>query len=231
MADNTGKGILKSTAEVVATTSTILVAGKTIASVIDSTATSLKDLYEEKNIVKTQDDIQTGELIKEETTTSGPSVLKKIIKEPIVQTSEYISVKEEINNTEIEGNSVEDTISEEGQVEIISTESPYEETNGITEDIISTEENLTFEEEDIIPEVEILDREEDIWSNETDMPNPDVDDWLKNGIYDGAYGEKLPPADVFVNNGKYGVTLEELDPREEDVNLIDIKDFTDISKW
>lgn len=45
--DNNKKSALKSTAEVVATTSTILVAGKTIASVIESTATSVKDMYAE----------------------------------------------------------------------------------------------------------------------------------------------------------------------------------------
>ena len=45
--DNNKKSALKSTAEVVATTSTILVAGKTIATVVDSTATSVKDMYAE----------------------------------------------------------------------------------------------------------------------------------------------------------------------------------------
>lgn len=62
MANNTDKkGALKATAEVVATTSTILVASKTIASVIDSTASSVKDMYAEDISAQESSDVVSEE--------------------------------------------------------------------------------------------------------------------------------------------------------------------------
>lgn len=60
--DNNKKSALKSTAEVVATTSTILVAGKTIATVVDSTATSVKDMYAEIKTATSTSDAEKQEV-------------------------------------------------------------------------------------------------------------------------------------------------------------------------
>lgn len=155
MASNTAKNILKSAAEVVANTSTILVAGKAIASVIGSTATSVKDIYEEKTaeniheekvVEDVPDDIQTGELIKEETTVSEPLVHKETTGNSTMQVHEHISVKEESDKMVVTNATDENIIEKEELLEIVSTE-PLEEEAEIEPEVdVLPEENFPAEE-------------------------------------------------------------------------------------
>lgn len=158
MADNTGKGMLKSTAEVVATTSTILVAGKTIASVIDSTASSVKGLYAaESASVQEAEDVVSTEIPHDNKTNINVQNTKShetVIHKSAIQgnhKNEHDNVKDELYNIKEAGNEdivcepIEE-ITDNDDVSILSTE-PLD--GDIPQEVVSgecgiVEENLLF---------------------------------------------------------------------------------------
>lgn len=163
--DNNKKSALKSTAEVVATTSTILVAGKTIATVVDSTATSVKDMYAEiKSDNKPQEQAAEGVLISEakKEIISDATIQNEIVKKTIEAVknntpkpaetsepaSEYVEeITEDSQNTEIAST---EPLNEEP--EIISTE-PLDEEQLIVSNDTPSEQSM---EEPQVEETEIV---------------------------------------------------------------------------
>lgn len=203
MANNTEKkGALKSTAEVVATTSTILVAGKTIASVVESTAKSVKDILAQ-NI---NDDIM------QEPTTETLSTKEEneLISEATTQNDMTNRVVESLtrnNNTQQKEEQAPisepvEEIKDNSDITIVSTEP-------LTEDI---RQDLLTEDPDSepiidIPESELLTEELQVESHEIEST-----------------GEDLTINELPDETGYYGPNIDDLlsvDSNEP----FDIKDF------
>lgn len=146
--DNNKKSALKSTAEVVATTSTILVAGKTIATVVDSTATSVKDMYAEiKSDNKPQEQAAEGVLISE--------AKKEIISDATIQNEIVKKTIEAVKNntpkpaetSEPASEYVEEITEDSQNTEIASTEPLNEEPEIISTEPLDDEQQIAFEDE------------------------------------------------------------------------------------
>lgn len=150
--DNNKKSALKSTAEVVATTSTILVAGKTIATVVDSTATSVKDMYAEMKTATSASDIEKqeaaeGVLISEKKDENIPETTK--VSETTEKVSETVRqyTPKPVETTETVSEQVEENTETTSDHDVASAEPLDEEPEIISTEPLDDEQQIAFEDE------------------------------------------------------------------------------------
>ena len=146
--DNNKKSALKSTAEVVATTSTILVAGKTIATVVDSTATSVKDMYAEIKTATSTSDAEKQEVAE------GEAAEVKLAEAVAKSVAENSSLTDEL----IENDMVRETLNSVG-----NTPQPV---NDMSTDVSDAVGEITNSPEDVaLISTEPLEEDTEQWSD------------------------------------------------------------------